>query len=97
MARAFDRLEQELGGREYLVGDAFTVADLTAASHFYWLLQPPEGPHVVDRVPEPLADFMRRFEGRDGPRWVLEMYRRHRRPGPARAASGDPAGLTAAR
>ena len=85
VARAFDRLEQELDGGEYLVGDTFTVADLAAASHFYWLLQPEEGPHVVARVPEPLAEFMTRFEGREGPRWVLEMYRRHRRPAPARA------------
>ena len=81
VARAFDRLEEELGEREYLVGDTFTVADLAAASHFYWLLQPEEGPHVVDRVPEPLAEFMTRFDGRRGPEWVLEMYRRHRRPG----------------
>lgn len=85
VARAFDRLEAELDGREYLVGDTFTVADLTAASHFYWLLQPEEGPHVVDGVPEPLTEFMAQFEGREGPRWVLEMYRRHRRPAPATA------------
>jgi glutathione S-transferase len=32
VARAFDDLERELGGGEYLVGDTFTVADLTAAS-----------------------------------------------------------------
>lgn len=87
VARAFDLLEEELGGREYLVGDTFTVADLAAASHFYWLLQPPEGPHVVDGVPEPLTDFMARFEGRAGPRWVRETYRRHRLPAAAPAAT----------
>ena len=81
VARAFDSLEQELGGREYLVGEAFTVADLSAASHFYWLLQPPEGPRVVDRLPTPLAEFMAQFEDRQGYRWVLEMYRRHRKAG----------------
>ncbi|HEX8204796.1 MAG TPA: glutathione S-transferase family protein [Solirubrobacteraceae bacterium] len=76
---SFDRLERELDGGEYLVGDAFSVADLAAASHFYWLLQPPEGPRIVDRLPEPLAEFMATFEDREGYRWVLEMYRRHRR------------------
>lgn len=80
VGRAFDRLEQALGGGRYLVGDAFTVADLTAASHFYWLLQPPEGPRIVDRLPASLADFMSRFAERDGYRWVLDTYRRHRRP-----------------
>ena len=79
VAEAYDRLERELGDREYLVGDTFTVADLAAASHFYWLQQPPEGPHVVDRLPAELAEFMTRFHDRDGYRWVLEMYRRHRR------------------
>jgi glutathione S-transferase len=87
VARAFDELERRLGDGEYLAGNTFTVADLTAASHFYWLLQPVEGPHIVDRVPEPLSEFMARFEGREGPRWVLEMYRRHRRPAPIAVAT----------
>jgi glutathione S-transferase len=81
VARAFDDLERELGGGEYLVGETFTVADLTAASHFYWLIQPPEGPRIVDRLPAPLAEFMAQFAERDGYRWVLEMYRRHRLAG----------------
>ena len=79
VARAFDHLERELGDGPYLAGDAFSIADLTAASHFYWLIQPPEGPRIVDRLPDPLAGFMARFEQRDGLRWVLETYRRHRR------------------
>jgi glutathione S-transferase len=81
VARAFDHLERSLGGRSHLVGGSFTVADLAAASHFYWLIQPPEGPRIVDRLPAPLAEFMSTFADRDGYRWVLEMYRRHRRPG----------------
>src|SRR5213594_3266718 len=39
---ALDRIEQERQGRAYLVGDAFTVADLTAAAMLGALLQPPE-------------------------------------------------------
>jgi glutathione S-transferase len=95
IAEAFDHLEEALGGGEYLAGDAFTVADLTAASHFYWLLQPPEGPRIVDRLPAPLAEFMSQFADRDGYRWVLEMYRRHRRV-TAPAAEGRPARARAA-
>jgi glutathione S-transferase len=90
--RAFDHLEEQLDGGEYLVGDTFTVADLAAASHFYWLVQPPEGPHVVERLPQPIAELMAPHEGRDGYRWVLEMYRRHRRAG---TATERPAALAA--
>ena len=91
VAKAYDHLEEALGGRDHLVGDTFTVADLAAASHFYWLQQPPEGPHIVDRLPTPLAEFMSRFADRDGYRWVLETYRRHRRA----TAAPQPVGVAA--
>jgi glutathione S-transferase len=78
---ALDRLEQELGDREYLVGDEFTVADLTAASLFYPLVQPEEGPMPVD---QPAAAGFERFRAplreRRGFEWVAEMFRRHRKP-----------------
>jgi glutathione S-transferase len=76
---ALDRLEAELGGGEYLVGDVFTVADLTAASLFYPLVRPPE---VQYQMPEPWPEgFVRRraeLVDRPGFHWVQEMYRRHR-------------------
>jgi glutathione S-transferase len=76
---AMDRLESELGEREYLVGDAFTVADLTAASLFFPLVRPDE---VQYQIPEPLPEALVRrreaFASRPGFRWVQEMYRRHR-------------------
>jgi glutathione S-transferase len=74
-----DRLEAELDGREYLVGDRFTVADLTAAALFYPLVLPPEGPQLG----EPPAGYQRWREpltARPGAQWVAEIYRRHRRP-----------------
>src|SRR3984957_14601554 len=37
---ALDPIEQERPGRAYLVGDAFTVADLTAAAMLGVLVQP---------------------------------------------------------
>lgn len=76
---ALDRLEAELDGNEYLVGDRFSVADLTAAALFYPLVLPPEGP----LLPDPPAGFERfraPLKERDGYRWVEEMFRRHRRP-----------------
>jgi glutathione S-transferase len=39
---SFERIERELAGREYLVGDRFSVADLTAASILGPLVRPPE-------------------------------------------------------
>src|SRR5439155_18723458 len=42
--RALARLEAELGANDYLVGERFTVADLTAASLFYPLVLPAERP-----------------------------------------------------
>jgi glutathione S-transferase len=83
---ALDRLETELGGRDYLVGDSFTVADLTAASLFYPLVTPEEGPLPSDE--ESAAGFERfraPLKDRPGYKWVEEMFRRHRKP--ARAAT----------
>jgi glutathione S-transferase len=77
---ALDRLEEELGSRQYLVGDRFTVADLTAAALFYPLARPPEGPFPGERLPEPFERFRESQADRPGYRWVEEMFRRHRRP-----------------
>ena len=79
MQAALDRIEQELGGRGYLVGDRFTVADLAAAALLSPLLQPPEMqyPRQVDWPP-----YMQEY--RDGLlrhpalRWALGSYRQHR-------------------
>jgi glutathione S-transferase len=81
---ALDRLESELDGNEYLVGDRFSVADLTAASLFYPLALPPEGPTLGD-PPEGFQRFREPLQDRPGYRWVEETYRRHRQPAPAMA------------
>ncbi len=76
---ALDRLEAELGPSGYLVGDAFTVADLTAAALFAPLLFPPEFPYPPAGPVLPAIGELRAFLGdRPGLAWVLDTYRRHR-------------------
>src|SRR5437588_3515863 len=84
--RALDRLEAELGANEYLVGERFTVADLTAASLFYPLVLPAEGPLRAE-LPTTFARFREPLKERRGFRWVEEMFRRHPRRAPAAAAA----------
>jgi glutathione S-transferase len=74
---ALDRLEQELGSNQYLVGGRFTVADLTAAALFYPLVLPPEGPAQFT-LPESFRRFREPLAERRGYRWVEEMFRDHR-------------------
>jgi glutathione S-transferase len=81
---ALDRLEAELGSGEYLVGDSFSVADLTAAALFYPLVVPEGGPLPTDEPgPKGLEHFRAPLKERRGFKWVEEMFRRHRRPVPA--------------
>ncbi|HXJ34991.1 MAG TPA: glutathione S-transferase [Candidatus Eisenbacteria bacterium] len=75
---AFDRLEREIGPTGYLVGDTFSVADLTGAALLSPLTFPPEYPYRPPPLPEVALDFQSRFEKRRGFEWAREMYRRHR-------------------
>lgn len=84
---AIDRIESELdGGGEYLVGERFSVADLTAASLLYPVVQPAEGPALPAPPPGAFADFRDSLAGRPGFRWVEEMFRLHRKRGAASPA-----------
>jgi glutathione S-transferase len=89
---ALDRLEAELGASrgDYLVGESFTVADLTAASLFYPIVLPEEGPTAIDGgAPAGLEEFRAPLKERPGYAWVEEMFRRHRKPGRPAAVSAD--------
>jgi glutathione S-transferase len=85
---ALDRLEAELGSNEYLAGDSFSVADLTAAALFYPLVLPDEGP-LPEEEPPPagIESFRAPLKERPGYQWVEEMFRRHRRPSGAGATT----------
>lgn len=91
---AMDRLESEIGPGGYLVGNSFTVADLTAAALFYPVAQPPQFPYPsVTDPPESAREFLDPLAERPGGEWVAEMYRRHRYGGSGargeRTATGD--------
>jgi glutathione S-transferase len=81
---AFDKLEAELeqGDGEFLVGASLSVADVTAASLFYPVVGPPEGPLDPDLpTPTALERFRESLSDRRGFKWVEETFRRHRRRG----------------
>lgn len=78
---AMDRLDAELaaGDGTHLVGDRFSVADLTAASLFFPLVAPEKGPVPADQPqPAAFAEFRTSLSDRPGFRWVEETYRRER-------------------
>lgn len=78
---AMDRLEEEIGPSGYLVGDSFSVADLTAAALFYPVARPPEFPYpAVTDPPDSAREFLDPLAERPGGEWVAEMYRRYRIP-----------------
>jgi glutathione S-transferase len=74
---AMDRVEGELGPSGYLVGDSFSVADLTAAALFTPLICPEGRPYAPPDAPG-LLELRAELEARDGGKWVHEMYARHR-------------------
>ena len=86
---AIDRLEAELGEHDYLAGDRFTVADLTAAALLYPIVRPPEAPVVTDRIPEPFERFRDTLRERRGYRWVQQIFHRHRHTHPPSTLPGD--------
>jgi glutathione S-transferase len=76
---ALDRIEQERQGRAYLVGDAFTVADLTAAALLGALLQPPEIQYPLRvELPPYLQDYRATLLQHPATQWAAGIYRLHR-------------------
>jgi glutathione S-transferase len=76
---AVDRLEAEIRPSGYLVGDQFTVADLTAAALLCPLVIPPEFPYPLPGpLPERAAKFRDSYASRRAFQWVTEIYKRHR-------------------
>jgi glutathione S-transferase len=77
---AVDLLESELtdGAGEYLVGDRFSIGDLTAAALLYPIARPAAFPYPIPEVPPGARDFMDGLSARPIGHWVALMYERHR-------------------
>ena len=75
---ALDRLDAELEGRQYLAGERFSVADLTAAALLYPFVLPPQTPWRPSRLPDAWVRFSEANRGRPCHAWVERMYRLHR-------------------
>jgi glutathione S-transferase len=85
---AMDRVEREVGPGGYLVGDAFTVADLAAAALFTPVLAPPGRPYAPRRMAPALLELREELAAREGGEWVARIYARHRGESAEIAASG---------
>jgi glutathione S-transferase len=83
-----DFVAKQAGPDGFLVGDAFSVADLTAASLLALCCDPPD---CDMSRPRPTAECMKRWLAEwaehPGTGWVLRMYREHRPPAAALAES----------
>ncbi|MFN8175812.1 MAG: glutathione S-transferase family protein [Solirubrobacteraceae bacterium] len=78
VVEAMDTVEAELGPSGHLAGDAFSVADLTAAALFTPLLAPPGRPYAPSRLAAPVLELREELSARPGGEWVAETYARHR-------------------
>ncbi|PCJ29882.1 MAG: hypothetical protein COA99_19070 [Moraxellaceae bacterium] len=77
--RAIDRFEMELGDKDFLVGDQFSVADLTAAAFFYPMVQPEQYPYPFDPVAQKAIEkIFEPFESRRLIKWVRGIYQMYR-------------------
>jgi glutathione S-transferase len=84
---ALDRIESELRPSGYLVGDRFSVADLTAAALCSPMVMAPEFPyHPAAPPPDAVAKMQAALSERTALKWVTDIYRRHRGASAAVAA-----------
>lgn len=79
VVEALDRIERERAGRAYLVGDAFSVADLTAAALLNPATQPvqiqyPLQVELPDYIQQWRADLLKH----PASQWALGIYAKHR-------------------
>jgi glutathione S-transferase len=73
-------IDDRLDGRDHLVGDDFTVADLTAAALLAPLLSPPQLPYRTPSTafPPRLAAIADELRALPAGQWILRTYARYR-------------------
>lgn len=81
----FQRILDEAGPSGYLVGDSFSVADLTAASILFHLAEPPEYQYELPRLTASVYEW-RDSLPRESLDWIRWIWREHR---PSSAAVSD--------
>lgn len=72
------RLDDEIGPAGYLVGERFSVADLTAAALLAPLVRPSQFPYALPPLVPSLAAWRATLADSRASRWVEDMYARHR-------------------
>jgi glutathione S-transferase len=76
---ALDRVTAELQPSGYLVGDRFTVADLTAAALLMPIVRPAEAEYLPSGpYPEAVEEWRDSVSLHQAFGWVEDIYRRHR-------------------
>jgi len=73
---ALDRIEAERAGGDYLVGESFTVADLTAAALLYPLVWPAEFQYPLPDPPR--WSFLEGHRDHPALGWISGIWRSHR-------------------
>ena len=76
LVAALDRIEVARDGGDYLVGESFTVADLSAAALLYPMVWPPEFPYALPEAPR--WEFLEPMRDHPALDWIREIWRRHR-------------------
>jgi glutathione S-transferase len=75
----FGELESLIKPSGYLVGDAFSVADLTAAAVMTAIVRPAEFPYQLPEPwPEELTEIREEISRYPACEWVLDIYNKHR-------------------
>ncbi len=76
---ALDRIVAELQPSGYLVGNTFSVADLTAAALLSPVVMPPEFPYpLITPLPPPAAGYRAALATHPAFQWAADIYRKHR-------------------
>jgi glutathione S-transferase len=79
VAAGLDRIEAERNGRAYLVGDQFSVADLTAAALLGPALQARQIQYPLQvELPEYLKTYQQGVLKHPAAQWALGIYAKHR-------------------
>ncbi len=80
-ARALKFVVEEAGRDGFLVGNAFSIADLAAAAILAPAANPPGSPMArPEPMPASVQGYLQRWADNPGTAWVQDQYRRHRPP-----------------